>query len=360
MKKVILQQYFKTQINNGGPATCAVLLMNSFLKRKYEFKAMDESHNFWENPLKQLFYFYKTIKQEKPDLVHIRGVQLEGFYGVLAAKLAGVKCVMSVDGLMIDAQNIGKVKRFVFKRILEPFALKHADLTYCVCQYAADRAFVQQHTKHLYGCIHNAAPIYDLSNRENERINKRKALGIADNEIVLTNIGRITREKGIHVLVESFAQITKKHNNVRLCIAGMGDYIHEIETNYSRLIAEGKILLLGKISDVKETLLASDVFVFPTLHENLSNSLLEAATVGLPIIATNVGGNPEVIEHNKSGLLINPDNVGELTDALLQVIEDSSLRTDLGKQAVVKIESEYTQEKIFERMAEMYDKVLSE
>lgn len=359
MKKVILQQYFKSQINNGGPATCAILLMNSFLKDKYEFVPMDGWFPFKTGFIKQFLYFYKTIKEVKPDLVHIRGVQLEGFYGILAAKLLGVKSVLSVDGMMIDAQHIGKLKRSIFKYILEPFALRNADLTYCVCKSASERDFVRKNTKNLYGYIHNAAPLYDLSNKECIRELKRKDLNLDENKILITNIGRITKEKGIHILLESFSNLQKEFDNIVLCIAGNGDYIAEIEDKYIDLINEQKILLLGKISDVKETLVASDIFVFPSFHENLSNSLLEAATVGLPIIATNVDGNPEVIDNNDSGLLVPVNDVEELTKALERLIVDKELRVRLGLNAQNKISKEFSQSKIFDDMSKMYEKLLS-
>ena len=355
--KKILQQYFDIHINNGGPATCALLLMDSFLKNKYKFIPMMETHLSGEGVFKQFKYFYTSIKQEKPDLVHIRGVQLHGFWAVLAAKLAGVKCVLSVDGLSIDSAHVGRIKMFLYRYILEPYALSHADLTYCVCKAMADREFIRKHTKNLYGYIHNAAPKYDLSNRTEERAVKRLALDVQDDIVVITNIGRITKEKGIHNLAECFSKIVLTFDNVVLCIAGDGDYIEELKQNYSTLIDSGKIKLLGKIKDVKELLLASDIFVFPTLHENLSNSLLEASYVGLPVIASNVGGNPEVIEDSKTGLLVPPDNVEALSEAMRQLIEDPLQRIILGRNAAAKIEKEFSQEVIFKQMDEMYSSI---
>lgn len=358
MKRKILQQFFKKQINNGGPARGAMLLMNSSLKEKYEFVEMGEFFSFKKNYFKQFLYFYKTIKRVRPDIVHIRGVQSEGFWGVLAANILKVKCVLSVHGLASDSKIIGDVKKKIYKFFLEAYALRNADLVYCVCKYAAERDYIRKNAKHLYGYIHNAAPNYDLTNRVFDRRAKRSELGISENKIVLTNIGRVTKDKGLEILLQSYLELITKYDNIILCIAGDGYYLSEIRNEYKQMIDEGKILILGKISDVKETLLASDIFVFPTLHENLSNALLEACYVGLPIVATNVGGNPEVVEHEKTGLLVEPNNVSALSKAIELLINDERLRTDLAKAASLKIKEEYSQDYIFKQISKMYDSIL--
>ena len=328
-KKKILQQYPRYQINNGGPATGAMLLINSFLKEKYEFICMDEYYSSKNGPFKLFRYFYQTIKRNNPDIVHIRGAQLHGFWGVLAAKILGVKCVLSIHGLSIDRDR-GLFHNLLYRYILEPYELRNADLVYCVCKYAANRPFIKKHVSHLYGHIYNAAPQYDLTDRVSVRNHKRLAMGIGSDDILITDIGRVTEEKGILILLESFIRLTKLYPKIKLCIAGNGPLLPFLREKYRKYITTGRLILPGKILDVKDTLLASDIFAFPTFKENLSNSLLEASYVGLPIVATNVGGNPEVVENEFSGLLVSAGNINELKLSITRLIENKNKRNEYG------------------------------
>lgn len=359
-KPVILQQYHQNQVNNGGPATGALLLINSYLNKKYDFAIMNETHLFSEGIFKQFLYFYKTIREIKPDLVHIRGVQSEGFYGVLACKLLRRKVIMSVHGLYIDSSGMGPIKRFIFKHIFEKYALRNADAVYCVCKYAAGRDYIRRNTKgHLVGYIHNAVPIWDLNDKPVLRNSFRDYLGCLDSDVVFSYVGRVTEEKGMKFLLEAFERIAKNNPNAKLCLAGDGNYLEAINSKYSDLIAQKRIILLGKTKKVKEFLCASDVFVFPTLHENLSNSLLEAGVVGLPIIATNVGGNPEIIADEEMGILVEPSNTESLYTSMLELLTDANKRFSMGKKVQVFVNTNFSPQKVFSEIEKAYDSVLS-
>ena len=123
-------------------------------------------------------------------------------------------------------------------------------------------------------------------------------------------------------------------------------------------IRDSNVSILGKRSDVMEILLDSDVFAFPTLHENLSNSLLEACSVGLAIVATNVGGNPEVIENNVTGLLVPSKDPVSLSNALRRLILDNNLREILGAKAKENVENNFNAKLIFNQLGEAYDSLL--
>lgn len=357
-KPIILQQYFDAQQNNGGPATGARLLINSSLREKYDFPIMDKTYPLKSGFLKQFRYFYSTIKRIQPDIVHIRGVQSEGFYGVLAAKLLGKKVVMSVHGLTSDLIGISGVKRFLFTHIFEKFALKKADLVYCVCKYAAERKYIKDNTDHLYGYIHNAAPQWDVQDKSVIRNKIREDLGLSEDDIVFTYIGRITKDKGIDVLLHSFEHLRKDYPSAKLCLGGIGALVPLIEKQYHELVSSNSIFLLGRVSNVQEILCASDVFVFPTLHENLSNSLLEAATVGLAIIATKVGGNPEVISERTSGLLVDPGDEMQLFFAMKELTIDKTLRAKLGNEANRVVSTKFSVSKILGEIDKVYESLL--
>ena len=116
--------------------------------------------------------------------------------------------------------------------------------------------------------------------------------------------------------------------------------------------------MMGRRNDVPSLLCASDFFLLPSLHENLSNALLEACHAGCPPIATEVGGNPEVVEHGVSGLLIAPNDSSSLEQAIGTMISRPDLRKAMGKSARMRIEREFSLDLTARRLAEVYGSLL--
>lgn len=357
-KPLVMQHYSSQQINNGGPATGALLLMNSDLKDEFTFIPLIQEYAPHGFNIKLLIELYKNIKNASPDILHIRGLQSDGFYGLLAGKLAGCKrIVVSVHGIYSDSSGLKGFKKWIFKSVIEPFTLRHADLVYCVCDYATKRPIILNYTKNLYGYIHNAAPDYSHVLKNDARKSIREEFGIDENDILAISVGRITIDKGFKVLLKSILKIKNTADNLKFFVVGEGDFLDEMKNEIQEYHLKN-IFFLGKRSDVSKLLFASDFFVFPTLHENLSNALLEASAASLPIIATNVGGNPEVIKNNVTGVLINPNNEKELTEKILLLSKDANLRNRLGKAAYINIQENFSQKKIFEQIENMYKSIL--
>jgi glycosyltransferase involved in cell wall biosynthesis len=113
-------------------------------------------------------------------------------------------------------------------------------------------------------------------------------------------------------------------------------------------------MMLGKRNDVNEILKASDVFILPTLHENLGNVFLEASSAGIPSIGTNVGGVPEVIEDGITGILVPPYDSDALVDAINKLYGDKELRAKMGTSALLKLNTQFSIDKIEEKFDKMY------
>lgn len=357
---VVMQHYCTNQIHNGGPATGALLLINSKLRKKYYFVPLEQTFAPHGINLTLLHDLCKKIKRVKPDILHIRGLQSEGFYGVLAGKLAGCKkIVVSVHGLYGDDSSCQGFKKWIFSNIIEPLTLKMADLVYCVCEYATKREIIYKNASHLYGYIWNAAPDYSQYNREEIRENVRKELMINDTDIIVITVSRISKDKGFEYLIDAIKKINS-NKTIKFLIIGDGPYLNVVKEKLREDIVKKNVVLLGKSDKVHELLLSSDIFVFPSLHENLPNALLEACAASLPCIATNVGGNPEVIIHEQSGIIIEPRNSTQLKEAIETLIESEALRSEYGQSAYERIKKEFSQEIIFEKLDSMYSSLLND
>lgn len=357
-KPIVMQHIVEEYINNGGPATGYKLLMASDLKDKYDFVPLIQKQGTGFN-LRLLIDMVKQIRKTKPDLIHIRGLQSEGFYGLLASRLAGVKnTVVSVHGTYSGATKMRFLKKIVFEKIIEPQTLKYARLVYCVCEYATKRPIIYNNATNLYGYIHNAAPEISQIDPELTTSRIKKEFGIKENEIVVVSVGRIEFDKGLADLISAIKIIGSKFK-VRYLIVGEGNYVPEFKNKLFAEIQNRKVILLGKRADVYDILLSGDIFVFPSLHENLSNALLEACAAGLAVIATNVGGNPEIVKHLETGILIPPNDSDALAKEINRLCENHSFRKELGHNARLFMQNNFNQQKIFNQLNEVYSSLIN-
>lgn len=351
MKKKVMQHLICMQ-KIGGPATGLKLLNKSNLSSKYDFVNLYQNEPAGILNIRLFKKMISQIRKERPDVVHIRGLHTDGLYGVLAAKIAGCKnIVLSVHGLYGDLIGLSLMKKIIFNKIVEPLTLRLADRVYCVCHYAANRDIIKKNTKkNFYGVIYNMAPDFDISQKSFFRINTRREFNFEDDETIVTYVGRVTIDKGMKVL-ENVIEINKLNKKIKFLIVGSGDYLNFFKHN---MRLNENVIFLGNRNDIINILSASDIFVFPTLHENLSNVLLEASSVGLPIIATNVGGNSEVIIDKKSGILVPANNSLELSNALNRLLVDTKLMTKLGMQARKNVGEKFSKVKILEDIDRVY------
>jgi glycosyltransferase involved in cell wall biosynthesis len=154
-------------------------------------------------------------------------------------------------------------------------------------------------------------------------------------DIDLLYVGALRPIKGPDVLLDAFAEIVKLKPEARLCIVGTGDMETELRRTVQRHGLEGNVALLGSIPylDLIEYYARAKVVVMPSRSEGLPNVALEAAIMGKPIVATDVGGLREAVANNESGLVVPADDRFELASAILSLLQDTKLSTKLGEQA---------------------------
>lgn len=351
--KVLIFIYNANKI--GGPTTAMRLIMNSWLKQKYEFEEIGIHEKLGKIPrLCLINKLRKQIKKSNPDIVHVSGLQLHGFYAVIAARLAGCKNVLTVvRGSSTDALGITKVKRWVFGKIIEPITLRCSKVVYTVCNAMAERPLIQKNTKIFGGVVHNAIPEINMNNYNQHSF--RNEQGFSDDDVLLVYTGRVTKDKGLQYALGAISQI--EDVNIKFVICGDGPDLRKIQREYINLLNSRKVVMLGARDDIIRILLECDIFLFPTLHENLSNSLLEACAVGLPIIATSVGGNPEVIKDGFNGLLVPPRNELAIRQAIEALTKDKQKMKELGENARTVALNKFSQDKIYNQVDKLYQLV---
>ena len=162
------------------------------------------------------------------------------------------------------------------------------------------------------GWIYNFPPLEDFSKPS---ISYRKEWKLNKTDVVAVSVGRINREKGYHVLAKSISTLSN-NKNLKFIIVGEGTFLEEMKKILSNQYKSKQVLFLGYRSDLNSILRESDFFILPTLHETLSLALLEASKNSLAMIGSDTGGVPEIIKHQKNGLLVPPGNHEVLAEAI--------------------------------------------
>jgi glycosyltransferase involved in cell wall biosynthesis len=179
-------------------------------------------------------------------------------------------------------------------------------------------------------------------------------------EHVVGFIGRFEPRKGVPALIEAAAMLAGRRADIRFRLAGDGPGRRSAEAQAAGAGLDGRIEFLGSRSDIAQTLGQFDVFVLPSYSEGLSIALLEAMAAGRPIVATAVGGTPEAIEHERSGLLVPPGDAPALARAIERLLDDPNLARRLGNSARGAVDERFTIEANAKRVWALYHQVLAE
>lgn len=190
------------------------------------------------------------------------------------------------------------------------------------------------------------------------RITKRHELGITPEQKLLLFIGRLTEAKGIDVLLRALNTADYWIENSVLLVVGEGPQNEELKKLGERLNLNHRVRFLGVREDIPALLAAADVFILPSRWEGLPMVILEAMAAGKPIVTSSVGGIPEVIDDGKTGLLVPPEDVMSLRNALSQIITEEPYGYDLGNAARRKAEKLFSIEASIQQLIRIYHKVL--
>ena len=188
----------------------------------------------------------------------------------------------------------------------------------------------------------------------------RHHLGIGPDEALVGVVARLEPEKGHRYLVAAVPLVLRECPGVRFAIVGDGSLATELEDSIAALPgrAAERVVLTGRRDDVVAVTAALDVAVLPSLREAQGISLLEAMALGKPVVASAVGGIPEVVAHGREGLLVPPADPARLADAIVTLVRDASLRARLGEAGRRKVAEQYSVQASVRRIEAVYDEEL--
>jgi len=302
-----------------------------------------------------IFSIIGLIKKVKPDIVHLNSSKIS-----ILGSLAGIiskskiinhksKIIYTVHGWIFNEPLSGSKKSFYLHA--EKFTAKFKNKIICVSKFDYDTALKNKIApKEKLVTIHNGIKPINLLSREEAR----KKLGIDNSDIIIGSVAYLYKTKGFEYLIQATKILDDTGINAKTIIIGEGKEREELENWINQLNLKNKIILTGKIDNASELLKAFDVYVSSSVKEGLSYTIIEAMTTGLPIVATCIGGSPELISDNEEGLLVDPANPEKLAQAITKLINNSELSNRLGQNAKEKAEKEFTLEKMIAKTKEFY------
>lgn len=207
--------------------------------------------------------------------------------------------------------------------------------------------------------VHEGAEIPERLTPERRREGRRR-WGISSEERLLGCVGVLLPDKGQEWLIRALAEIRKEFPSAKLLLAGDGPRKGRLEALARELGVAEAVQMPGFVADVESVYAALDVFLLPSFFEALNNSLLAAMAYEIPSVAFHRGALGEIIEHQKSGLLVSGPDVAEISASVKRILQDVKLGASLGQAARRRVEEHFSAEQMVEGMIRVYERVLRE
>lgn len=313
------------------------------------------------NPLKDLIallrlYFF--MRREKFDIVHTH-TSKAGIIGRTAALLSNVPIIFHMPhGSIFHPVYYGKFRLFIFSRI-EKIAALYTDKIIVGSDNERDD-FVNNGIG--AGDKYIKIPYYFIGDRFNDiRVDgqaKRKELNVPEGALLLVNIARLVPEKGHLFCLDAFKQVLVEAHDAVLLIVGEGRLKGDIEKKITELGLQGNVMLTGFREDVPEILSAADISLHTSLWEGTPLTIAEAMSLGKAVIATAVGGIPEMISDGVNGILVPPQDTDELAKWIIRLSKDRELLADLGREAKEYAIIKFNPKHVIEEINNLYDAFL--
>ncbi len=187
----------------------------------------------------------------------------------------------------------------------------------------------------------------------------RARWGVPDSALVVGTVSRLKRPKGVDSLVRAFARLRATLPDAMLVVVGWGRESSALESLASDLGVRTAVAFTGPLADPAPALEAMDIFVLPSQREAFSLAILEAMALGKPVVATRVGGIPELVAHEDTGLLVPARDDEALAAALLELARDAEKRRRLGERGQARFEAHFSIDAMARRTLDVYERVLA-
>jgi glycosyltransferase involved in cell wall biosynthesis len=292
----------------------------------------------------------RLIRSERVALIH--GHEFSAILcGWIVATVAGVPFVATVHGKNYFWE---KLRRRVAYRLVSrhgTMVVVSQDLKRFVC----DKVGVAE--KRVEVIYNGVAPAQTVTDEEAQKY--KAELGISGRYPVLGVVGSLYPVKGHRFLLEAMPELLRRWPKAVLLVIGRGELDVSLKEQVEQLAIGANVHFLGMRQDVPRLLSVLEAFVLPSLSEGLSLALLEAMASGKPVVATRVGGNPELIDHGRTGFLVQPEDARDLAANLVKLLSDPGMMQQFGRQGAERVRQRFSMGQMVDRYRDLYARSLS-
>ena len=301
----------------------------------------------------------RVIRLIRPEIVHT-WLYIANLYGGWAARLAGAPAlIVSQRGLGIDPQHTrlktGQMR--IFNLLIAQFSDRLLVNAEAVARPMGRAGFAPERTRVIYNGLEPLPHITEAKRRA-----LRWEFQVRDDQILLGSIARIDPKKDLGTMLRAIALVVQKHLHVRLLIVGGGfsHYQKELERLAQNLGIQKHVEFLGFRSDPLEILSLCRISLLSSVTEGLPNAILESMLLGKPVVATRVGGVPELIKDGVEGWLVPSRDPDQFADRILYLIENPDCAEQMGAAGHARALRDFTAEAMVRRTEAVYDELLSD
>lgn len=306
--------------------------------------------------IKTFFELFKLFKKEKPDIIHLNSSKI-GFLGALAGRMCGIKKIIFTAHGWVFNEDRNFIEKKIFY-LLQKSTVFLSHKTIAVSDIVKKQ--IRINNKKII-VIKNGIQDIDLLSKELAResllikiFSKKPDIidKISSKAIWIGTISELHKNKGLEYIIET---VSKLKENIILVIIGEGEERKKLEENIIKYGASNKIFILGKIENASSFLRAFDLFTLTSITEALPYVLLEAGKARIPVVASEVGGIPEIIENEKTGLLTKSKNTEDIKEKILNIIKDPKKANILAMNLNKKINKDFKTENMIRDTFEVFN-----
>ncbi|MGL5805404.1 MAG: glycosyltransferase family 4 protein [Xenococcaceae cyanobacterium] len=314
---------------------------------------------FWQD-LKTTWLLSKLIRKNKYDLVHTY-TSKAGFIGRLAGRIARCPHVIhTVLSFAFQPYDSGLKKQLyiLLEKLAAPLCDRLLFISECNLKEAIQYRLKSPDKMDLVGLSFDS--IAKFKDFQVDVAAVRAKYGIQPDELLVGTVGRLVFQKGMDTLIQAAALVLQQRPEIRFVIAGDGELRQELEQLTQKLGIADRVKFLGFITEIEEvmSLIASlDLFVLSTRFEGLGLVYLEAMALQRPVVGSRISPVTEVVKDGETGLLANVDDPEDFATAMLKLLDNPQLRQQMGTAGPNHVESEYSWQKVLERVDRVYQEL---
>ena len=304
-----------------------------------------------------LLRLIKYLRNQKTDLLHVQ-LEFANTFGSFAGRKVGIPTVSTQHTF----DNPPKFTREYWRHRLMWCSLRHCCDIIVSVSNAGRRHNIRvgklmpDKVITIYGGID-----LDPFNKHNQslRLDLRQEFGVPLNAPLLITVAVLRREKGIQYLIEALPAILEAVPETRYLVVGDGKHLSALRDLAKTMGVAERVIFTGMRSDIPDLLAISDLFVLPTLKDVLPTVLSEAMASQKPIVASNVGGVPEMVEDGQNGLLVSPANPMKLAEACIHLLHDPARIRAMGDTGREFVDQRFNVRKQVETLSNLYQNLLT-